>query len=107
MKEKQSPRSIENIMNQDNVSTAFRTLKAFFHGKIPTLEQIDGFKTALTVYPYCYSQEEILEAIRQYKINCGITMDPGELLAIKHQDDQWYDEYKKDKLECLACSRRS
>ena len=106
MKEKQSPRSIENIMNQDNVSTAFRTLKAFFHGKIPTLEQIDGFKTALTVYPYCYSQEEILEAIRQYKINCGITMDPGELLAIKHQDDQWYDEYKKDKSHSFSYSKR-
>ena len=52
------------------------------------------------------TNEEILEAIRQYKINCGITMDPGELLAIKHQDDQWYDEYKKDKSHSFSYSKR-
>lgn len=91
-------------MNQDNVQTAISTLQAFFYGKHPTLEQVDGFKTILSAYPY--SQEEISEAIRQYKIICGITMDPGELLAIKHQDDQWYEEYKKDTSHAFSYSKR-
>lgn len=91
-------------MNQDKVQTAISILQAFFYGKNPTLEQVDSSKTSLSGFGY--SQEEISEAIRQYKIICGITMDPGELLAIKHQDDQWYEEYKKDTSHPFLYSKR-
>ena len=72
-------------MNQDNVQTAISTLQAYFYGKHPTLEDVDKF--ANDVLKILFSRDEVFEAIRQYKINCGITMDPGELLTIKHQDD--------------------
>lgn len=91
-------------MNQDNVKIVIQTLQARFYKKQPTLEEIDNFGNAL--FSSEFSKEEISEAIRQYKIICGITMDPGELLAIKHQDDDWYEKFKKDPSHNFSYSNR-
>ena len=91
-------------MNQDNVQTAISTLQAYFYGKHPTLEDVDKF--ANDVLKILFSRDEVFEAIRQYKINCGITMDPGELLTIKHQDDDWYEEYKNESSHSFEYSKR-
>lgn len=91
-------------MNQDNVQTAISILQACFYEKHPTFEDVDNF--ANDFLKIHYSQDEVFEAIRQYKINCGITMDPGELLTIKHQDDDWYEEYKNESSHSFEYSKR-
>lgn len=91
-------------MNQDNVKIVIQILQARFYKKQPTLEEIDNFGNAL--FSSEFSKEEISEAIRQYKIICGITMDPGELLVIKHQDDDWYEKFKKDPSHNFSYSNR-
>ena len=91
-------------MDQDKIKSAFRILRAYFSKKRPTEEEIGDFNDKFL--SKLYSKEETDEAIRKYKQKFGITMGPGELLAEIHQNEQWYDNFKKDNSHTFSYSER-
>lgn len=82
-------------MDQNNITKATDILNTMFYGKHPSMPDIDGMLSKLRILFPDNSDEENEEAIRQYKIKIGISMDPGELLSEKHQDDKWFEQFQE------------
>lgn len=82
-------------MDQNKVAEVFSHLIIHYKGKNPNTTELDSCKAALQILTGA-NAEEIAEAIRQYKINQGVSMDLGELIAIKHQDDDWFEKLNNE-----------
>ena len=82
-------------MDQNKVAEVFSHLIIHYKGKNPTTSDLDSCKGAFQFITGA-NDEEMAEAIRQYKINQGVSMNLGELIAIKHQDDDWFEKLNKE-----------
>lgn len=76
-------------MNQDKIKRAVSTLTSILYDQQPDMSEIEAYGPKLMAV-LDLTKEEADEAIRQYKINIGVKMNPAEFLT-KHQDDKWFD----------------
>ena len=84
-------------MEQNSSDTLFEILNALFYGKNPSFEEIQ--KQVLMLAPSICPEnttDDNDDVIRRFHIHHGVKMDPGQILSFKHQEDKWFEEFRKD-----------
>lgn len=81
-------------MDQDRIGFVLSAMGIKFRNKPVTNEDLAYFRTGkiISFKDLNVTEEEVDEAIRQYKINVGVKMETCEILT-EHQDDHWFENF--------------